>query len=438
MRWLDSVRHGCRAICVVGMVAVALAMCIIDSAAGEEKPDYVPKLGEFPPPGSGGVFLAGELVAVDHVNRRGAIRLDGDLNDDRYHSAPSHRFAMLPFGSLRYHGAPADLRDIPIGTHLQGYFYRALEGDLSIPPPRESKYISEYTHAISLEDDFSFCQARGQSWKVVSVELNYSRASKSYKSGGLHKTPLTGKLKVVSVGNAASESLKGDMELDIDRSTRLWKGRSILDWEDLAPEKDWTRKDNVVTFAVPEAQSVQLNVAWSPEWRNHHFQCADLWLDEQSQNTAAEQQRQLHIRYEHNHWMAGWIDSVEHESGGSGIITFTLFAGCDPSLYDEIHTLAKPGASGFLAAAEFTLRTWWQDNDSKGGSVVELKEIPSPRPGSSGIQIRLRVREIIEGFRPSRIIRFRPSSWPLVKLPPEERIQNMEDRERMQMGLGSK
>ena len=61
-------------------------------------------------PRGAGVYLAGELVEVDHVNRRGAIRLVGDTDDSRYHSAPSHRFAMLPFGSLRYHGAHAELR----------------------------------------------------------------------------------------------------------------------------------------------------------------------------------------------------------------------------------------------------------------------------------------------------------------------------------------
>ena len=29
-----------------------------------------------------------------------------------------HPFAMLPYGIVRYHGAPADLRDIPLGTVL--------------------------------------------------------------------------------------------------------------------------------------------------------------------------------------------------------------------------------------------------------------------------------------------------------------------------------
>src|SRR5690242_12486125 len=92
--------------------AVALLLSLLGNRSfAEETKDYIPKLGEFPPSNSG-VYLAGELVSVDHVNRRGAIRLDGDFSDDRYHIAPSHRFAMLPYGVIRYHGAPAELRDI--------------------------------------------------------------------------------------------------------------------------------------------------------------------------------------------------------------------------------------------------------------------------------------------------------------------------------------
>ena len=38
---------------------------------------------------------------VDAVNRRGVLRLDGD--------GPLHYFAMLPYGMIGYHGAPAEL-----------------------------------------------------------------------------------------------------------------------------------------------------------------------------------------------------------------------------------------------------------------------------------------------------------------------------------------
>ena len=36
---------------------------------------------------------------------------------------------MLPYGSVRYRGGAATLRDIPIGTHLHGWFYLPPEGE---------------------------------------------------------------------------------------------------------------------------------------------------------------------------------------------------------------------------------------------------------------------------------------------------------------------
>ena len=52
----------------------------------------------------------GELVLVDHANRRGSIRVEG--SGMFFRNSP-HPFAMLPYGMIRRHGAPSDLRDIP-------------------------------------------------------------------------------------------------------------------------------------------------------------------------------------------------------------------------------------------------------------------------------------------------------------------------------------
>src|SRR5205809_605456 len=78
--------------------------------AGEEKAgaEYQPKAGEFPPAGTGRYF-AGELTWQDHVNRTGQIRPDrrNDQRTDDYDRPMP--FTMLPYGSIRYHGAPAEL-----------------------------------------------------------------------------------------------------------------------------------------------------------------------------------------------------------------------------------------------------------------------------------------------------------------------------------------
>src|SRR5436305_223212 len=109
-----------------------LTLLVALIAHAEDKPDYIPQPGQFPPPNSGH-YIAGELVMIDPVNRRGGLRLDGNGNDDRYQSGPLHSFALLPYGMCWFNGAPAELRDLPIGTHVHGYFF--------VPPVGEEKTI---------------------------------------------------------------------------------------------------------------------------------------------------------------------------------------------------------------------------------------------------------------------------------------------------------
>jgi hypothetical protein len=360
----------------------------------QEKADYVPKPGEFPPVGVG-VYQVGELVAIDHVNRRGAIRLRGDNDDGRYHSAPSHSFALLPYGTVRYHGSPAELRDIPIGTVLHGYFTLPREGDATIPrPPKGTeKWVPLHNQALTLEDDFSFYQRQGRAWKIVALDAE------------------KGKLTASATGGAGQDGLTGEQTFDYDASTRVWKGRQFGEVKDLAP-----------------GQEVQINLTWSADWRYGIFHCADVWLDEESRAVAAETQRQLHLRHQRHRWLPGWVDHVEHEAGGKGIVTVTLFGGMDPSLYEAARAQAKPGGGASIAPAEWSLRTWWQDHDSKNGPVLDFLDLPNPPPGSSGLQLRVQIRELLNGYRPGRVIRLRPNGFPNVKLPPEERVKNLDDR----------
>jgi hypothetical protein len=75
---------------------------------------FRPEAGKFPPLEKAHSYR-GELIFVDHANRRGSIRVQGS---GMFFRNDPHPFAMLPYGIVRYHGAPADLRDIPLGTVL--------------------------------------------------------------------------------------------------------------------------------------------------------------------------------------------------------------------------------------------------------------------------------------------------------------------------------
>ncbi len=91
---------------------VGLGACA--AAAEAEAEAFRPEAGKFPPLEKAHAYR-GELVFVDHANRRGSLRVQ---STGVFRFSIPRPFAMLPYGSVRYHGAPADLRDIPLGTML--------------------------------------------------------------------------------------------------------------------------------------------------------------------------------------------------------------------------------------------------------------------------------------------------------------------------------
>src|SRR5690606_15832398 len=59
------------------------------------------------------------------------------------------------------------------------------------------------------------------------------------------------------------------------------------------------------------------------------------------------------------------------------------------------------------------------------GTILEVTKLDGHVPlGSSGIQIRFETDLIIEGIRPGRVVRVRPSSWPQVNVPREEYLND--------------
>ncbi len=380
---------------LLSIVCSAVCCLLLDPTTAQESAHPVPKAGEFPPPNTG-TYLAGELVIIDPVNRRGGLRLDGNEPHDRYHSGPLHYFAMLPYGMLSFNGAPAELRDIPLGTHVHGYFYLPPVGEeATIPPlPKDmERYEIKQNHAVSLEDDFSFYQRRGQSWKVVSIDS---------KKGKIHVAP---------AGQMAQDGINTPSTFDIDDLTKVWKGHTLVELTDIAPD-----------------QIVQFNLGWSPGWRDREFTVSELWLDDESRKFATDLQRRRHVKYQKQRWLPGWIDSVEDNDYGGGIITLTLFGGMDPSLYAELKATQDKGFG--VAVAEKSLRTWFHRSDKKIGQVIEWKESENPPSGSSGIQVRMKFTELLDGYRPGRVVRVKCHDWLFVTMPSEERVKTMEEQQR--------
>ncbi|MEM7014911.1 MAG: hypothetical protein AAF585_25915, partial [Verrucomicrobiota bacterium] len=331
----------------------------------------------------------------DPINRRGGIRLDGTGEPRLYQSGPIHYFAMLPCGEVWFHGAPATLRDIPLGTHVQGYFYLPPEGEedlIPAPPDDFADMIPKHNHAVLLQDDITFYKSRGQSWKVLSLDFE------------------TNKMEVESVGNEAKDGLTGKQTFDFDVGTRVWKERRAVEMTD-----------------VELGTVVQLNFGWAAGWQDKELGLNDIWLDGESQEQARQLQDKRNVRYHRIRWLPGRIETVEEFDFGGGLVTISLFGGVSKQIHDELFQAKDERVA--VAAAEPTLRTWRHRSDRKFGKIVEWETLENPRPGDSGIRLHMKFPELIDHYRPGNSVRVKSELWLFVSVPPEERIKDFDDRE---------
>jgi hypothetical protein len=403
-------RNGAVVAAVIALLT-GLPITVVPTRGEEAAPaanpaDVTPPWGTFPKPGAG-IELAGELVVVDHVNRRFGLRLDGDFNKYRYFADAKLKATLLPYGEVWYHGAPADLADIPLGTRLQGRFLlppkdappRQLPSDQekAFPPPLHDR-------ALVVEDGFSHERRRGRAFRIDKLEIKPDDISYGDLKAAIERGTI-----VLTQVKASGQPLDGppdtpkDAAYTVDFSTRVWKDG---------------RPGTLADLAV--GQVVQANLGWAPEWGNRQFHCLDIWIDEASCQVAIEQQRRLQLRRMRHYRLPAWIEKVEYEPDGSGLLTLTYFAGMDRQLYDEIQT-QDPYRRLYRADPRMRIIGGSQGDNGAGSHVLKVHVDPAPPPGSSGITQEVRVGGGTheEGLRPGRFIRVSHRSWPGGILPPE-------------------
>jgi hypothetical protein len=378
-------------LCLSAAVLLGATVNGQQSTATASAGDYALKPGEFPEADTAKA-IAGELIELDHVNRTGTLRPDRtDAMRRGDWDLPLH-FTLLPYGSIYYHGAPATLKDVPIGTHTHGGFYA---GELPATKARRAD-DAKYNRTLRLEDDFSFCVRAKRVWRVDAVALD------------------TGTLTVTGI-TAGKEDAKPTI-FQVVPSTRVWKGKGIGALTDIQPGQSVLINLTVCTLKGPG-------------------RVTNVWLDEESRAVATAHQLEVHRQFMREHGLPGIIEEVDN---AKGIVTVILFDGFDPKLLEDfasneaIAAAAKappfvpgPGLvdpiSLTAAVAEDNLRTWDQINDRKSGPMVQLLSSP-PTPGNSGWRVRFQPSLLLEGFRPRRIIRVWPAKWKVDDLPKEERM----------------
>jgi hypothetical protein len=364
--------------------------------------------GQFPPEGSAH-FVSGELVRMDHLERRFQIRVDRNDSQDRGVWDLPLDAGMLPYGSIWYHGAPAALQDIPLGTHLNGLFYLTDPNDKTPAPDtafRRKTPEFNFRSCFRIEDDFTYHQRQKQLWKIDSVDLATMKLTASLQRGA-------GSAGVSE--NAATPVPPAPKTFDLLASTRIFKGNAFADLKALQP-----------------GQNVLFNLTWVTLYGPGRI--TDVWLEEPARNLATAQQLERHRIHTRERGLPGWVTAVED---APQFVTITFFGNVDPPLFDEL-TVKDPNAKlpadgspppveprGGLAVARNSLMTYDPVNDRKTGSILEVKKIPV-EPGSSGVQIKLKMDMMLEGYRPKRIVRFYPPTWKVSAMPREEEFQGRE------------
>src|SRR5438105_8211190 len=145
---------------------IAAALLLLLGALDDPPAWTQAKPGEFPAAGTARE-ISGELIGLDHVNRTGTLRPDrndSQRTDDYDVALP---FSLLPYAKTMFHGAYAELRDVPIGTHLHGLFF------VQDAPAKNQKPV--FNRALQLEDDFSRLTRLKRAWRVDAVEVDKGR-----------------------------------------------------------------------------------------------------------------------------------------------------------------------------------------------------------------------------------------------------------------------
>ncbi len=416
-----------QALCL-GIALLASAVAADKTRTKNQQPitdAFRPEAGKFPPLEKAHTYR-GELVFVDHANRRGSLRVAGT---GKFYRNDPHPFALLPYGIVRYQGAPADLRDIPLGTVLHVCAFLPPDPKTSVVPvlPVDSKtkdaghyrgigIFPAENHALLLEDEPSHCLRVGKTWKLKEVELSNNKwtiiASREMKARG---------------GGEVDEE-----KLTFDAGTRIWRGRERIGVANLIAEGAWPASGKKSLAGQP----VLLGITWRPAPGDGlngaftQFHISDIWLDTAALEHAAQFQTETHKAFIRSRWMPAWIDAVEYGKFGRATVTATLFGGMDASLYADFQKDLQAQINGSESTLKHAAGHYGPGHVASNGKIVAVTKAGRDiLLGSSGIQIQFETDLIIEGIRPTRVVRIRPESWPKMQLPREEfDNSNLEER----------
>lgn len=263
-------------------------------------------------------------------------------------------FALPPYGSVSYLGAEADLRDVPLGTFFLFFLHQDPDGN--------------FTRLATMQDQYTMDASHSFVYRLDEVHTD------------------EGKLLTTKISTAGKPDL-GKKDLLVTAATRIWKDGKAIALTDLKPGDELLCNLTGRTAAKPGT-------------------CTDLWIGRETHTAATEEQRKRHAAYLKWRGLPAWIDKTE-----KNIVTLTFLSG-DAAVFKKTWgpELAE-GKGASLCVANDELRTWNPPVDKEGCSIVAARQLPVDGYGASGLQIDVRVTNMLEGFRRGRCLRVLCSGW---------------------------
>jgi hypothetical protein len=320
--------------------------------ANEHLPWYQPKPGEFPPHHSDH-RVSGELVAADFIHRSGVFRKSG--------CGELVNFMLPPFGIVHYLNAPADLRDVPLGTSLLFFLHQDADG--------------AFTRASTMQDDFTMTANHNASYRLDGIKRG------------------EGKLMVTRQKLPAKEVDGPGREWLVTEETRLWKGSQSVKLDDLVLGDELLAN---FTAATPE----------------HPRRCTEIWIGAATHQHATNEQRMKQAAFVKMRGLPARINRVDGRE-----IVVDLLASEEPADRNALRAVVSTdfpiGKDIRLAVANDELRTYWPSVDGKRARVIRIENTPTNAYGTGGVRMTLEPGLMLEGFRQDRIVRLFGEKWPV-------------------------
>ena len=324
--------------------------------ANESQPWYQLKPTEFPPTYSEH-SVNGELLKVDAVHRSGQFRMDrsGVLVD----------FTLLPFGSVSYLNAGAELEDVPLGTRMTFLLHQDAKG--------------EFTKATGIQDDFTRQVSNKITYRLDAARLDEGRLWVSRQIPPIEN----------DLGHMVKPPDFGSQVLQINEKTCVWKGDKQIQLGELAAGDE---------LLVNLSGRTTTNLGY----------CTNIWVGADTHKLVTEKQKTKHNDFCKERGMPGWIEKIDGKK-----LTVAFFAGSAELLNGDAN-----GKSLFVKLANEELLAAGSAPDKMAFRSRVPNTSATGLNGFSGVRWVMEPDKLPESYKQGQVIRVFKEDWLKKDAPP--------------------